>query len=582
MYPNSTLSGRAPAATSKITRRKASSTRKEWCVGRSGRVVVVFLCLEVIPFGWSQPSVGDLKVTSGGDSGATIVNFSAKIAQPSAGFDKAQLSLPSGCCPPLANPTHVKVLYSDSLPTSTVFAQKEILVMVRDPAEYEATLESINSQSNDLWHDNTRLPFQSRFPSLPWALIIPYPLDTFVPGTESVTALLTQQFTGSPNTFLNALPCSPDCGNPLQLVFGSVKGLYEYQHGVCSTEVQQGPVLSTILAQGPLALATGINAAIPSPVEANPQIDAFNLASFVARTGPSNLTGGFVQQLAINVHYPSPNQLADAVVRRNYTYHYVLDTGLHEGILTATSSTNNGFDTGGFSGSIASGIDSSLPSGITSGIELQALIGGPFTQMQPIRSSSKALVCDPRIPLRPSHCFMQCANVPTQLPPGLSGTNLDDSAWYDKSFCLVPAIEEIRAGVAAGATAQGVNPADITQLQDNLTKVQPHDPTKSVNLRCNFHPNYEVDPKPTCEIAVRAKRINVYPDTVELVWFDAPSLTEVGRDAFGNEAFSVFLLSRAAGPSIPGDVGGSAATLCSRQPNHLSTSNRTFVNATLH
>lgn len=46
---------------------------------------------------------------------------------------------------------------------------------------------------------------------------------------------------------------------------------------------------------------------------------------------------------------------------------------------------------------------------------------------------------------------------------------------------------------------------------------------------------------PTCEVVVRAKRLNVLPNAVELVWFDGPDLAHIGSDEYGNEAFSAYL-----------------------------------------
>lgn len=92
----------------------------------------------------------------------------------------------------------------------------------------------------------------------------------------------------------------------------------------------------------------------------------------------------------------------------------------------------------------------------------------------------------------------------------------------------------------------------ILQAKDNSGGNYQH-------FRCNFYPTYETDAQavPVCEVVARAKRLNVMPDTVELVWFDGPDLDHVGSTEYGNEAFALFLALRGA--------GADTSSLCQRQ-----------------
>jgi hypothetical protein len=64
----------------------------------------------------------------------------------------------------------------------------------------------------------------------------------------------------------------------------------------------------------------------------------------------------------------------------------------------------------------------------------------------------------------------------------------------------------------------------------------------------------------------RAKRLNVFPDTVELVFFDGPDLQHVGPSEYGNEAFALYLALLGA--------GANTSALCNRQPETLVQTRR--------
>lgn len=65
-----------------------------------------------------------------------------------------------------------------------------------------------------------------------------------------------------------------------------------------------------------------------------------------------------------------------------------------------------------------------------------------------------------------------------------------------------------------------------------------------------------------CEFVIRAKRVNVYPDQVELVWFDSPDLASTAFAAYA----ATFAPSE--GDSRYADAVASRAELCAYDPSH--------------
>jgi hypothetical protein len=489
------------------------------------------------------------------------VDFSALIASDAAAYNQLQLNI----APQLSFQEGAEVSYTDQIPTSTTDAQKETVVMARDLDEYESTLESINTEDNCQWLSTTFAPSQGPDPNcalgpavgLPDGVGIPYPIDNNNRTLGGLTQLSLAQFTGSPNTGL-APPDDTPGG-------GSTKGLYLYRHGVCSAMVDaETSVLQPIVQQGPDGLANGIESNIPSPASGTANIEAFNLAQFVQRVNTDTLTGGFVQQVTVRVNWSFPPFLNDAVVARNYTYTY----GLNNGILSVSPTKNpGGWDTGAFSGTIADGIDGSFPQQLSAGLYLGAL----SQQAQPIPVlNSPDPACSGNAAQKPADCFQACKNVPANYPAPLSPSNTDDSAWYDMNFCSGVATLVLSEGVNLGASAIGItDPQQLQQLSNALVGPNPNDSTKLSNIRCNFHPSYVIGSDgthtPVCEVVARAKRINILPDQIELIWFDNPSLNQVASGELSNEAYSLFLVLKSQNQQ---------GQLCQRTPNLQSGGTR--------
>jgi hypothetical protein len=370
--------------------------------------------------------------------------------------------------------------------------------------------------------------------------------------------MFQRYFTGS-----NSTPFDGPAGDER----GSIKGLYVYRHGVCSTEVDLQTLMATLRDQAPSSFADTIG----DIKEINfdgiyvQKLDTFNVASFVQKRNASAIEGGFVMAFALRFISGVPF-IPDSVAGRNTTFTF----GLDRGIVSATATQNSGTFDGDFRDYIEPKLDAKVNPSISGGIKLNALT----QQAQPIPSPAPGCTNS----TNPA-CFEACVgdgiSDPATWPPQLDKSSPDDSSWYNASYCG-PAAALLRAGVAEGAMAAGItSPADQNALANALTSKSPDG--RFDNIRCNFYPTYVQGnpnvlggrPKPVCEVVARAKRLNVFPDALELVWFDAPTLQSVGRDEYGNEAFALYLLAKGQ---------GAEGKLCSRRPA-LDLRHRPFAHA---
>jgi hypothetical protein len=488
-------------------------------------------------------------------------DFSASISDAPVAFDSSQLvdapyaSIPSG---------EVSLTYHDTF--STFASQTELIVMARDPEEYRTALESQVPSSynngNSFWETLTSAPNDSYEPTygvtLPYALEIPYPVS-LAGSTVSSWPLSTALFTGSSSTPFAGASAADN---------GSVKGLYLEQRGVCAYDVDlQDKAGQGIVDQYLAASASSIRDQIESGASflgvtlgvAPTRVDA---ASFLSRDKENVISGGFVTNVTFDVQWSLP------VNNANDSFNYTFVFDLNDGILDVTPTLNHEFDYGAFSGTLASKIEESFPSTIANTVYLAALA----QQAQPIPNINASTDgCTQRGSQRSPECYTACdvGMDPNSWPPPLDASaSVDDSSWHKMDYCRT--ITNLVASQSHDAAiAYGLSETDATTVRSQITAPLASDPDSFANVRCNFYPAYEAGTinrpdggspayaVPTCEIVARAKRLNVFPDKVELVWFDAPDLAHVGPDEYSNEAFAIYLALT---------KFGSGGTLCARQP----------------
>lgn len=478
------------------------------------------------------------------------------------------------------------VRYSDNF--STLDSQEEVVVFARDPNEYQHTLESIVGPDptingidpgnylewarqtfapGDVWpmvpDPGTPITFPPNGVELPLAVSFPYP-NAITPQTDwSMSKAL---FSGATNV---------DFVGAANSFGGSIKGLSVMRHGVCSFEQSIGGSLSTLASSIPLHGNVFV---------ASYDISDLGVASFVSYApGGGLVLSGQIdgQEVMLPPLPPIPTSFS---IQANYTYTY----GLDDGIFSVNASSNT-YDFSEVSGIAAGQFHGVLEKTIPDNVKLSALEGAKGTfkggQAQPIPvilAGAMDPKCSDTSGPRPSSCFTLCASTdtvdmtnPSTWPAAEDlgdPTTIDPPSWHDASFCSFPAAALGGAVSSAASTYPGMTANGPSILSSAVVEPLDGDATKLHNFRCNFHPRYEagtfasIDPlttghpfnvgeksimtgPPVCEVIVRLKRVNVFPDTVEAVFFDGPSLQQVDPSDFANEAFGLFLGLGAFAPS---------------------------------
>lgn len=563
---------------------------------------VAFIVGGVMMVACSPQPTGKLKVTSGSN-----VVFSNDTGLAQSWFSTTHSLGLAGVIPFSAG--SLSVHYAD--PFSTLASQEEVVVMARDPIEYRTTLESIAGPSpdsldpgrflewsaetfacGDIWPVPNAAPltFPPNGVTLPFAVSFPFP-DQATPQLD--WALTQNMFAGGGGAF----PCGTFAGAAASFE-GSTKGISVMRHGVCSREASIQEKLSTLAGSLPLhfnVLGFGYDVA------------DLGVASFVD-FAPK---GGFVVTTQVDTSqiFPFPVPiLVNPGFQRNYTYFFSLDDGIASiDSPTVNISNDSGPDPIGAGGMITGLLNDVMPNRVKLAAleEGQPGEGQPGTfaggQAQPIPRGNDP-VCSTTTGQRPAFCFTPCENNdtvdmsnPSTWPaPENAGdrSKVDPPSWHDKQFCRQPV--SLFTAFVSGAGS----PALASTLTEPLTLSSGEvDSTKLHNWRCNFYPRYEaptpaisvtsIDPltsgapfnagakqittgPPVCELIVRIKRLNVFPDTVEAVFFDGSSLTTLDPgESTGNEAFAVFTGLGA----LPGGAGAAGiAQMCKRKPEQPGSS----------
>lgn len=508
------------------------------------------------------------------------------------------------------------VKYTDNF--STIGSQTEIVVTARDPAEQHATLASIWGPGSIItingsgqliagtWPDNTVAPGDP-IPvgapsgvSLPNGYSIPYPLVSA--GSPLTLPLQLGYFTGSNSTQLAGNASLPP----------GVKGAYLFERGVCSADIDlYDAILNPIANQAPQTALNGIetcNGALGGLCQIFVGLGASSLsvgvdvASFIDRDSLVTPYGGFVMLFNSLTNYDL-GALNSAQVSFNYTYRFGLSTTDAQGspgILTTSVTRNGEYDTGAFSQTIDNGLEGAVPKTISDQVFLGALAqqahGVPANIAHYLEPNMK-LPPECSGPIQPHYCYAPCQSVPALRPPPPT-TGYDDPSWYDISYCgTAPpdapgndVADNLDAAVTLEAGIVGISGQGAGELGATMRAVRSQNTSELANVRCNFWPSYESDypctfggpfpncpngpPVPVCEVVARAKRLNVLPDKVELVWFDGPDLSLIRGNTFqpefNNEALALYVLLTAT---------NGTHQLCQRQ-EEFSPFSRVFAHAT--
>ena len=525
------------------------------------------------------PAGGDLEVLIGEQ-----VIFNRSVTSDPVALNAAQLG--SAAIFPLPAET---IRYNDAF--STTASPTLVVTMARDPHEFKATLESIRGARSPGGFvtqiiepvDQSISPVDN-FPtdavSLPDAYVFPYG------GGLLRSDLSVSDYTEGFSSIVQCPPSSSFNGNscyPWIPPFG-IQGIYLERLGVCAQDVSiQTQVVNQLTQMVPEGILTKI---IGTGGVANEQSDV-DVAAFVDSSDTSSPYGGFVLLSNTYVQWNVPGA-TPANVSIPYTFRFELSDGI---LATSPHSDGDQFD-GYAGGQVFSGINGALASTIADTIYLNAL----SQQAQPIPKS--ALTEQPpectNGTTHPSSCYIPC-NLPDgfNAPPDLSPGSTDDTSWHYVQVCtggfaglgclMTPqqcigdtcqyqcqrAVSVLEAGATTGAGKAGItNGTQISNIAALFDARRTSANNVYENVRCNYHPTYVSDGTPVCEVVVHAKRLDVTPSTVELVWFDGSDLAHIGSEEYGNEAFATYLALLAA-------PKGDTSKLCGSLQN-LFTANNEF------
>ncbi len=517
----------------------------------------------------------------------------------------------------------LSVRYTDNF--STVPMQEEVVVMARDPVEYRRTLESIVGGANpdplnlgrwldwaretfapgDLWPVVPESDPATQPPpgvTLPNAVSIPFPNQAQAPKLE--WPLIQNDFTCScPPNQLNcssAVACSADVAGAAADFGGTIKGISVLRHGLCSQRQAIQGSFSTV--------RNSVQFHSNNVVWAY-DISDVGLASFVDYAPK----GGFVLSTHADLWWTPVifQVLEQARFDANLTYLFHLD----DGVFSVDPPIVNTWDFAGpdFFNLGHDKVNQALKTKVPQGAKLAALEGpaGTFKggQAQPVPAPfpPAGVNCSATNGPRPESCFQHCQSTDsvTMWAAGTypdSGSPAEDigdpnkvdrASWHEADFCA-NAANNLHLLVLGGGTTYPVS--DPQALADTVTQPFNGDPNYYHNVRCNFYPKYELpgavynqskDPltgkliqtgAPVCEVIIRAKRLNVFPDSVEAVFFDGPNFQSVPPDEFLNEAFGIYLALSSLSPNI---APNAVQQLCGRTPASTQ-SVRGFAHATFH
>jgi hypothetical protein len=289
------------------------------------------------------------------------------------------------------------------------------------------------------------------------------------------------------------------------------------------------------------------------------------------------LKGGFV--LAFVEHFVFfDNITADA--SRNITATF----GLQRGILSITPHTNVDV----YHGPLGDLVDPLIDQKVSTMLGPKFFLKTLAKQAVGITALSTPPMVDcsgPPSQSKPAACFIACDNVPSALPAPADANNPDDPSWYAATYCG-RADNDLFVAATGGAMNAGLSNEDQNAIGVALTGVNltTHLPPDTLpNVRCNFHPSYVIpdangNVQPVCEVIARAKRINVFPDQVEVVFFDGPSFNPFAlRSEFTNPALGLFFALRSRATSSNPNP---ESALCGRNPA-AGTQTRRFAHGAL-
>lgn len=393
-------------------------------------------------------------------------------------------------------------------PAPTQLYRQEINVFARDPNDYITTLSGLLNDTGT-WDANLSPCLSPNY------LILNYPtangLVQWGPPTSS-------------STFFGGCDGSIDPSLSGPIGFGAVRGAYVADRGLCSARAFTSDVVSVVA--GSIFNQFVSNAGSTGCVD--PEQEWFYASSYLNENptlSPDlNPKGGFIMNFYLDAHIRVPF-VSDQNIRFNYQYDWALQDGL-----PALAVTENGADVHGGNpladssqtqSTFEGALNDQVPLGVRQAAEdklsidlFPACCPGTYDQGD-------------RCPPGTTHPVDDCTLDPNNTTP--DGRVLID----DPGSCRL-AILAMSTGLDVAVTngtfaSLGINPQEsinggptaLQALKNVISEPDPANPSVYHNWRCTIPPQTA---RTRCEFITRARRLNAYPDSFELVWTDNPQL----------------------------------------------------------
>jgi hypothetical protein len=410
-------------------------------------------------------------------------------------------------------------------PAPTQLFRQEINVFARDPGDHIMTLSGLLNDTGT-WDANINPCL------LPNYLILNYPtpngLVQWGPPTSSSTF-----FSGCQGGI------DPSLSGPIG--FGSVRGAYVADRGLCSARAFASDVVPVIA--GDIFQQFVSSAGATGCVD--PEQHWFYVSSYLNENptlSPDlNPKGGFIMNFYLVAHIRVPG-VTDQNIRFNYQYDWALQDGL-----PALAVTENGADVHGGSpltdasqtqSSFESALNDQVPLGVRRAAEdklsidlFPACLPGTYDQ-------------GPGCPPGTLHPVPDCTLDPNFTTPDARVLIDDPGSCANALFAMAAALGN--AANDGTFASLGINPQEsinggptaLQMLQNVISEPDPANPSVFHNWRCVSNPQSPPEPgHARCEYITRARRLNAYPDSFELVWTDNPQfeiLDSLGSMAINN------------------------------------------------
>ncbi len=399
----------------------------------------------------------------------------------------------------------------------------QLALFARDPREVTDTLDTTFDPT--VWEATTN---PCALPGVRFVTAESIPNAAYQEGSTTAP-IVTGDFWTDP-------PCATGPG-AVPDGHGSIKSMRTYREGLCRASVPLGPIVQQIVGSLKQELA---GAVLKAPYCSDAFVQYMDTTTYLSHqsTASDRLpdavpSGGFSLLFGSQFHHYLP--IPDTFTQVSYRY----ELRLSDGRLTAAPFKNElaaqGYSASDAITALQGGLENDIPAAINQASDFSQVIAPALENNQTTCTQDEE--CGPSegclpSPTLPGKRTCQHYTLGTCEPETDPSTGKPVSSITADLLLCKGARDLFRTAIDRGADQLGLSSADKGALEataDHFT-LQKYD-----NWRCRQPTNGRDDPTEhyRCEYVVRAKRLNVYPEKVDLVFFDEKELQ--------NEAYAAYV-----------------------------------------